>query len=117
VHLAGNSLGGWIALELARRGRAGSVAALGPAGLETPVERLAVIAANEPMRARAVTIAPMTRLLTATPAAPSALLGGLRARSWRLPADDTAAEIRDFAHAPGVQATLRWTTGFRFASS
>jgi pimeloyl-ACP methyl ester carboxylesterase len=31
-HIAGNSLGGWIALELARRGRARSVVALSPAG-------------------------------------------------------------------------------------
>ncbi|RNL75524.1 alpha/beta fold hydrolase [Nocardioides marmorisolisilvae] len=31
-HLVGNSLGGWIALELARRGRAASVCALSPAG-------------------------------------------------------------------------------------
>ncbi len=32
AHLAGNSLGGWIALELARRGRGRSVVALSPAG-------------------------------------------------------------------------------------
>jgi pimeloyl-ACP methyl ester carboxylesterase len=32
AHLAGNSLGGWLALELARRGRARSVVALSPAG-------------------------------------------------------------------------------------
>ena len=32
AHLAGNSLGGWIAIELARRGRARSVVALSPAG-------------------------------------------------------------------------------------
>lgn len=32
VHLAGNSMGGWVALELARRGRALSVCALSPAG-------------------------------------------------------------------------------------
>lgn len=31
-HIAGNSLGGWVALELARRGRAASVCALSPAG-------------------------------------------------------------------------------------
>ncbi|MAL97295.1 MAG: alpha/beta hydrolase [Alteromonadaceae bacterium] len=31
-HLVGNSLGGWIAMELARRGRASSVCALSPAG-------------------------------------------------------------------------------------
>jgi pimeloyl-ACP methyl ester carboxylesterase len=32
AHLVGNSLGGWIALELARRGRARSVLAFSPAG-------------------------------------------------------------------------------------
>lgn len=31
-HLAGNSLGGWVSIELARRGRAASVCALSPAG-------------------------------------------------------------------------------------
>lgn len=31
-HIAGNSIGGWLALELARRGRARSVVALAPAG-------------------------------------------------------------------------------------
>ena len=32
AHIVGNSLGGWIALELARRGRARSVVLFGPAG-------------------------------------------------------------------------------------
>ncbi|MGQ4598987.1 alpha/beta fold hydrolase [Nocardia sp. R6R-6] len=32
AHLAGNSLGGWMAIELARRGRAQTVCALSPAG-------------------------------------------------------------------------------------
>ena len=32
AHLVGNSLGGWIALELAKRGRALSVVAVAPAG-------------------------------------------------------------------------------------
>ncbi|WP_235916121.1 alpha/beta fold hydrolase [Antrihabitans cavernicola] len=38
-HLAGNSLGGWMAIELARRGRAASVCALSPAGLWTAGEK------------------------------------------------------------------------------
>ena len=33
AHLVGNSLGGWMALELARRGRARSVCAFSPAGM------------------------------------------------------------------------------------
>ncbi|MEV6358693.1 alpha/beta fold hydrolase [Nocardia asteroides] len=32
AHIVGNSLGGWVALELARRGRARSVVAIAPAG-------------------------------------------------------------------------------------
>jgi pimeloyl-ACP methyl ester carboxylesterase len=32
-HAAGNSLGAWVALEMAKRGRVGSVAAISPAGL------------------------------------------------------------------------------------
>jgi pimeloyl-ACP methyl ester carboxylesterase len=35
VHIAGNSLGGWISLELARRGRARSVVVFSPAGIST----------------------------------------------------------------------------------
>jgi pimeloyl-ACP methyl ester carboxylesterase len=35
VHIAGNSMGGWMAIELARRGRASSVCAFSPAGLWT----------------------------------------------------------------------------------
>src|SRR5215204_5220054 len=38
-HVAGNSLGGWVALELAKRGRARSVAAIGPAGFGNQRER------------------------------------------------------------------------------
>ena len=43
AHLAGNSLGGWVALELARRGRALTVCALSPAGAwgsETEAQRV-----------------------------------------------------------------------------
>lgn len=35
VHVAGNSMGGWMAIELARRGRARSVCAFSPAGFWT----------------------------------------------------------------------------------
>jgi pimeloyl-ACP methyl ester carboxylesterase len=35
-HLAGHSLGGWMAIELARRGRAATVCALAPAGFWSP---------------------------------------------------------------------------------
>src|SRR5207302_2956621 len=39
VDVAGHSLGGWVVLELAKLGRARSVAALCPGGFFTPAER------------------------------------------------------------------------------
>lgn len=43
AHIAGNSLGGWTAMELARRGRARSVVALSPAGGWPDEERRAQV--------------------------------------------------------------------------
>jgi pimeloyl-ACP methyl ester carboxylesterase len=111
VHVVGNSLGGWIALELARRGRARSAVALSPSGLEAPAERVYVVAMNEMMRARSLVGAPAAALLAANPASRSLMLGGLHGRPWRASANDAAAEIKDFATAPGFQPTLYATTG------
>jgi pimeloyl-ACP methyl ester carboxylesterase len=108
-HLAGNSLGGWIALELARRGRARTVVALAPAGLELPPERAYVVSLNEGMRARARVAAPLAGALAANPVTRASLLAPMRARPWRVPAEDGAAEIRAFGRAPGFQPTLRRT--------
>jgi pimeloyl-ACP methyl ester carboxylesterase len=46
AHLVGNSLGGWVALELARRGRAASVLALSPAGAWRSSKDLALLLAR-----------------------------------------------------------------------
>jgi pimeloyl-ACP methyl ester carboxylesterase len=113
VHVAGNSLGGWVALELARRKRARSVVAFSPSGLETPVERLAVVSTNALMRARNRAAAPLATVATADLASRTVMLGALRSRPWRLPAREAAAEIVDFANAPGLHATLQATTGSR----
>jgi pimeloyl-ACP methyl ester carboxylesterase len=46
AHLVGNSLGGWIALELARRGRASSVVLFGPGGAWRTRRRLRALIAG-----------------------------------------------------------------------
>lgn len=46
AHIAGNSMGGWLALELARRGRARSVIALSPGGAWTSDARMALTLAE-----------------------------------------------------------------------
>lgn len=109
--IAGNSLGGWIALELARRGRARCVVAIAPAGLETPPERAYVIAMNEAMRLRARVATPLGQKLTRRAGPRVAMFTGLRARPWRVRPEEGTAEIRDFGTSPGFQPTLRWTIG------
>jgi pimeloyl-ACP methyl ester carboxylesterase len=56
AHIAGNSMGGWVALELARRGRAISVCALSPAGLWASGEQA------HPSRRRLARVRTTTRL-------------------------------------------------------
>lgn len=69
AHLAGNSMGGWMALELARRGRALSVCALSPAGCWSPGADDETHATGAIRRGRRVAAA-------ALPVAPVALRSG-----------------------------------------
>ncbi|MGB7871643.1 MAG: alpha/beta hydrolase [Mycobacterium sp.] len=59
-HLAGNSMGGFVALELARRGRAKSASAFSPAGLWTDALRERVMKRGR----RVAAIAQITRGIT-----------------------------------------------------
>jgi pimeloyl-ACP methyl ester carboxylesterase len=111
--VAGNSLGGWVALELARRGRASRVVAIAPSGLETPPERAYVIAANAFMRVRARLSAPLGRKATSPVSSRSALFGGLRSRPWRLDPGEGAHELDAFGRSPGFGSSLRASVGSR----
>lgn len=53
-HVAGNSLGGWVALELAREGLVRSVIALSPAGFYTQAEAIFLLASLKLARFSAV---------------------------------------------------------------
>jgi pimeloyl-ACP methyl ester carboxylesterase len=63
AHLAGSSLGGWLALELARRGRALSVVAFAPAGLLEPDEVGRLIRKLRIQHAAASRLGPVARML------------------------------------------------------
>ncbi|MEU7812848.1 alpha/beta fold hydrolase [Pseudonocardia sp. NPDC049154] len=72
AHVVGNSLGGWVALELARRGRARSVVGLSPAGAwRTPRDltrllltfRAAGLLGSLPGLRRILEVAPLRRVL------------------------------------------------------
>ena len=111
--VVGNSLGGWVALELARRGRASCVVAIAPSGLENPAERGYVIALNEVMRVRARLSTPFARQLSSSRVARTVLFGGLRSRPWRVPAPEGEGDLHEFGRSRGFQAALRAGVGGR----
>jgi pimeloyl-ACP methyl ester carboxylesterase len=105
-HVAGYSLGGRVALELATRGRTHSVIAIAPDGLGTPLERLhqAALMAG---RALATLLALIATEVAATAAGRSVFFAMERSRPWQLPAEDARQLLLDFAQAPGYLQTVQ----------
>ena len=109
VHVLGNSLGGRLALELARRHRARSVVAIAPSGTGLPPERvyqgLALSGARVSLRRLRGLIGP----LSGSRPGRTLLLAGLRAR----PAHASGAEARavrgGFADSTGFWRMLCWS--------
>ncbi len=112
-HVAGNSMGGWLALELGRRGRAASVVAISPAGMWTEKERIYSRSALRFQHAAATKIAPYADTLTRSALGRTLVLGGVTARPWRADPADAAEALRLFASAPGWKATLEEITNDR----
>ena len=97
-HLTGYSMGGRIVLELAGRGRAASVTAISPAGLqqlarEAPDPREPDDPASDHPAGRAQW---PTSVLASAPGR-TALLTVAVARPWQLTPDQAANMVRDFA--------------------
>lgn len=99
-HLAGNSLGGWVALALALQGGARSVTAIAPAGLWRGGLAPKRYAARHVARAAL----PALRLLLAAPAGRRIALMSTTAHPERIPADAARRLVRAYALAPGFEA-------------
>jgi len=108
-HVAGNSLGGWVALEVALSGRARSVTALSPAGLwpEPLMPKRAVA------RALARTVLPAVGILVGHPGTRRLMLAGSVARP-ELVSPAAAALVRAYATAPGFPDTNALMRAGRF---
>lgn len=109
AHLAGNSLGGWVALELARRGRARTVVAISPAGLATAREGAWGRGILRGMRWLARN-APAPEALLRNPAGRTLFAGPTLGQPWRADPGDLIEQTRLFANAPGFDATLPHTS-------
>jgi pimeloyl-ACP methyl ester carboxylesterase len=110
AHLAGNSLGGWLCAELARRGRARSVVAISPAGLWTPRELEFVRRSLKATRASAVRLAAHAERLTRSRVIRTLLFLQVAARGWKADPEEAAYGIRALAGSPSFDATLEWMT-------
>jgi pimeloyl-ACP methyl ester carboxylesterase len=108
AHFAGNSLGGWIALELARRGRARTVTAISPAGLQHGRERSWGAGILRGMRWLARNAPPPEPLLR-RPLTRSLLAGPSVGRPWKKDPDELIEETELFASCQGFEATLPHT--------
>jgi pimeloyl-ACP methyl ester carboxylesterase len=107
-HVAGNSMGGGVALELAAAGRARSACAISPVGFfgngrERAYSRGVIITT----RAVAVALAPIADTLVRSALARTAMSAHATAKPWRIPPADAAVWTRMFAHSAGFWPLLR----------
>jgi pimeloyl-ACP methyl ester carboxylesterase len=114
-HVAGNSLGGGVALELARAGRARSVCAIAPVGFWSAPERAYLHASLVVTRASAVALAPVAGRVARRPRLRRAVALQMNARGERWTPAQFASSVRALAHAPGFHATRRAALADRFA--
>ncbi|OVE86179.1 alpha/beta fold hydrolase [Natronolimnobius baerhuensis] len=107
VDIVGNSMGGRLVLELARRGDVGATVALAPGGFWTGWERYFFYATLAPSIRLVRALQPVLTPLTASAVGRTLLLAQLSARPWDLPADVAREELRTFAASPSFDELLR----------
>jgi pimeloyl-ACP methyl ester carboxylesterase len=108
THILGNALGGFVALELARRGRATTVVALAPAGLSSKLVLTYTVSLLTACRALAWALSSVSGSVARNRLA--------RYLTWRAflrhpgRAPDAAIDhgIRDYGRSPSFFRTLRW---------
>jgi pimeloyl-ACP methyl ester carboxylesterase len=99
-HVAGNSLGGWVALELARAERVRSVTAIAPAGFWTvPLGPKPYV-----MRRLATVLRPVLPTLLRSARVRRIALGGSVADPDRVPREAAVRMVQAYADAPGFVA-------------
>jgi pimeloyl-ACP methyl ester carboxylesterase len=104
AHVAGNSLGGWVALELERLGRARSVTAVAPAGLWS---RPLGPRPGKSLRPLGTALAPFAPLLLSNRRIRALALSGAFAHPERVPAHAARALVSAYLRAPAYEEANR----------
>jgi pimeloyl-ACP methyl ester carboxylesterase len=114
VHVAGISVGGWTALELAKLGRARSVVAISPAGLWPYRNSRSAMMKLRGQYRLGRRFARITPRLMRSPVVRSLLLRGTVSHPRRIPANAAAAMACEYAATPDFEAHLEATSAERF---
>ncbi|MFI6033692.1 alpha/beta fold hydrolase [Streptomyces sp. NPDC051315] len=114
-HVAGNSLGGLLALELGREKHVRSVTALSPAGFWSDAERRYAFSVLLTMRRISQRLPlPLVERLSRTAAGRTVLTSTIYARPSRRSPEAVVAETLALARATGFDQTLRAGAAVRF---
>jgi pimeloyl-ACP methyl ester carboxylesterase len=97
AHIAGNSLGGYVALQLAARGRADSVVALAPAGGWNDDSYLATLDLQAGLAEQARNLAPYADAIVATPEGRRRATQLITTRYEHIPPELLAHQLRGVA--------------------
>jgi pimeloyl-ACP methyl ester carboxylesterase len=115
VHVAGNSAGGWTALEMAKLGRARSVTALSPGGLwrkHAPLYDKALLCMA---RAIARAVSPVADPVLHSRVARTIILGNMFGKPWQVPSAEAIAFIRNYGQVAEYWRHLHTSECERFA--
>jgi pimeloyl-ACP methyl ester carboxylesterase len=115
-HVAGNSMGGAIALELARRRAVASATALSPAGFWTDTERRFVQASLGALAGMPEAVRPALIALARTRAGRVALFAQLFGKPTRMSAEEAVATLVDAWAAPALVDALAAFRSYKFGS-
>jgi pimeloyl-ACP methyl ester carboxylesterase len=113
-HVVGNSLGGGIVLEMARRGTVASATALSPIGFWSPAETRYGAMMLRNSRAAAKRFGPTLQRVVRTPLGRQLALGLYYGHPMRRDPDEAAADLAGLGSAPGWEATLPNTRRYVF---
>lgn len=106
VSTVGQSMGGRMVLELARRGVGGDAVALDPGGFWSDREVAVFGATLRPSIALVKALRGMLPALLGNPAGRTLLLAQLSARPWALSRETVLPDVRGLAESPSTSAAL-----------
>lgn len=116
-HLAGNSLGGAVALELGAAGLASSVTAFSPAGFYTPWQRRWAGSLLNTHRLTARAPVPVLRMVIGSRRLRALCFGALIGRPVRLDPERALADAQALAWSKGFRGMARSARGYSFTGS